>query len=48
MKTVISEKHATNIASEFLDEICAADKDVLALYIIDSLGDGYYCPGKAT
>jgi len=44
---VISEEKALVIVHEFLSEILYAEKGVLALYVIGSLGGGYYRPGQS-
>ena len=47
MGAVISEEKATEIVGEFLDEIRREDNGVLALYLIGSLGGGYYRSGQS-
>jgi predicted nucleotidyltransferase len=47
MGSVISEEKALNIVGEFLDEIRQEDNGILALYLIGSLGGGYYRPGQS-
>ena len=47
MGTVITEAKAMEIVNEFLDEIRREDNGVLALYLIGSLGGGYYRPGQS-
>jgi predicted nucleotidyltransferase len=48
MQSVISEQRALEIVQEFLTEIRAIDDDgILALYVIGSLGGGYYRPGQS-
>ena len=47
MDTVITESKAIEIAGEFLDEIRCRDDGILALYLIGSLGGGYYRPGQS-
>ena len=47
MGTVITEAKAMEIVNEFLDEIRHEDNGVLALYLIGSLGGGYYRPGQS-
>jgi predicted nucleotidyltransferase len=47
-QNVISEKRALKIAHEFIDEITKINKDdFLAVYLIGSLGGGYYRPGQS-
>ena len=47
MASIITETKAMEIVREFLDEICREEKDILALYVIGSLGGGYYRPGQS-
>ena len=47
MGSIISEEKALNIVGEFLDEIRREDSSILALYLIGSLGGGYYRPGQS-
>lgn len=47
MGTIIAEAMAIEIVKEFLDEIRREDDGVLALYLICSLGGGYYRPGQS-
>jgi predicted nucleotidyltransferase len=48
VESVISEEKALEIVQEFLDEIRAIDGGgILALYVIGSLGGGYYRPGQS-
>ena len=47
MSPIITEAKAIEIVNEFLDEICREDSDILALYLIGSLGGGYYRPGQS-
>jgi len=47
MDTVITESQAMGIVHEFLNEVRREDKDILALYLIGSLGGGYYRPGQS-
>lgn len=47
MNDVISEEKALNIVHEFLAEILKVEIGVLALYVIGSLGGGYYRPGQS-
>ena len=48
MSKTITEIKAMQIVSEFLDELKKEDEDnILALYVIGSLGGGYYRPGKS-
>ena len=44
---MITEAMAMDIVNEFLAEICCEDEGILALYIIGSLGGGYYRPGQS-
>lgn len=45
---VISEKKALNIVDEFLNALKSIDNNsILALYLIGSLGGGYYRPGQS-
>jgi predicted nucleotidyltransferase len=45
---VISEKDALKIVYKFIDEITKINKeDFLAVYLIGSLGGGYYRPGQS-
>jgi hypothetical protein len=45
---IISEERALEIVNEFLAEIRAIDNDgIIALYVIGSLGGGYYRPGQS-
>ena len=46
-KGVISEIKALDIVQEFLSELLSISGDVLALYVIGSLGGGYYRPGQS-
>ena len=46
-KDVISEIKALDIVQEFLSELLSISGDVLALYVIGSLGGGYYRPGQS-
>ncbi|MDR1329162.1 MAG: nucleotidyltransferase domain-containing protein [Oscillospiraceae bacterium] len=47
-KSAISEARALEIVGEFLEEIRAVDDDgIIALYVIGSLGGGYYRPGQS-
>jgi hypothetical protein len=43
----ISEDEALFIVHEFLTEILNAEKSILTLYVIGSLGGGYYRPGQS-
>ena len=47
MTHVISEEKAFEIVQEFLTDILQISQDVLALYVIGSLGGGYYRPGQS-
>lgn len=47
MTHVISEEKAFKIVQEFLTDILQISQDVLALYVIGSLGGGYYRPGQS-
>lgn len=47
MGDVISEEKALEIVNEFLAEILSEEKGILALYVIGSLGGGYYRPGQS-
>jgi len=47
MDSVISEAKAIEIVNDFLDEIRREDSGILALYLIGSLGGGYYRPGQS-
>lgn len=47
MVSVISEIKAMEIVHEFLSEILREDNGILALYLIGSLGGGYYRPGQS-
>lgn len=47
MNDVISQRKALDIVQEFLTEILAEEKGILALYVIGSLGGGYYRPGQS-
>ena len=47
MTHVISEEKAFEIVQEFLTDILQISPDVLALYVIGSLGGGYYTPMRA-
>ena len=47
MNAVITEIKAMEIVGEFLDEIRREDSGILALYLIGSLGGGYYRPGQS-
>ena len=48
MGFVITEEKAMEIVGEFLEELRREDSDgVLALYLIGSLGGGYYRPGQS-
>ena len=47
MTHVISEEKAFEIVQEFLTDILQISPDVLALYVIGSLGGGYYRPGQS-
>jgi hypothetical protein len=47
-QSAISEERALEIVQEFLAEIRAIDDDgIIALYVIGSLGGGYYRPGQS-
>jgi RimJ/RimL family protein N-acetyltransferase len=47
-KSAISEARALEIVGEFLEEIRAVDDaGIIALYVIGSLGGGYYRPGQS-
>ena len=46
-KNVISEAKALDIVWEFLSELLSLSSDVLSLYVIGSLGGGYYRPGQS-
>jgi len=45
--SVITEERAMEIVREFIDEICREDDGITALYLIGSLGGGYYRPGQS-
>jgi len=45
--SVITEAKAMEIVHEFLSEIRREDDGILALYLIGSLGGGYYRPGQS-
>lgn len=47
MSEVITEEKALVIVKEFLEEILKEEPGVLALYVIGSLGGGYYRPGQS-
>ena len=48
MSEIISETKAIEIVHEFLEELKKEDKDnILALYVIGSLGGGYYRSGQS-
>ena len=47
MGSAITEAKAMEIVGEFLDEIRREDNGTLALYLIGSLGGGYYRPGQS-
>lgn len=47
MANEISEARALGIVREFLAEIRSVSNDILALYVIGSLGGGYYRPGQS-
>lgn len=47
MSSSISEEKAIEIVHKFLDEIRQEDSGVIALYLIGSLGGGYYRPGQS-
>ena len=48
MGEIITETKAMQIVNEFLDELkITVQSDILALYIIGSLGGGYYRPGQS-
>uniref|UniRef100_UPI0040574FBA nucleotidyltransferase domain-containing protein n=1 Tax=Acetatifactor sp. TaxID=1872090 RepID=UPI0040574FBA len=48
MGNVITKEKALGIVSEFKDEITGWDSvGVLAIYLIGSLGGGYYRPGQS-
>jgi len=48
MSGIISEKKAIEIVHEFLSELKKEDENnILALYVIGSLGGGYYRPGQS-
>ena len=48
MGEIIEETKAMQIVHEFLDELKKEDeKNILALYVIGSLGGGYYRPGQS-
>jgi hypothetical protein len=47
MGSIITEVKALEIVHEFLEEIRHEDNDILALYVIGSLGGGYYRPGQS-
>ena len=44
---MISEAKAMDIVQEFLAEIRRKENGILALYVIGSLGGGYYRPGRS-
>ena len=47
MGAFISEVKAMEIVGEFLDEIRREDNSISTLYLIGSLGGGYYRPGQS-
>lgn len=47
MNSEISEAQALEIVQEFLVDILSDSEDVLSLYVIGSLGGGYYRPGQS-
>ena len=47
MGSIITEAKAIEIVNEFLDVIRREDSGILALYLIGSLGGGYYRPGQS-
>ena len=47
MESIITESKALKIVNEFLDEIRCEENDILALYLVGSLGGGYYRPGQS-
>lgn len=47
MSDIITEDKAYKIVEEFLEEILSEDRDIIALYVIGSLGGGYYRPGQS-
>ncbi|MCL2776338.1 MAG: nucleotidyltransferase domain-containing protein [Oscillospiraceae bacterium] len=47
MSSIITEAEAMKIVDEFLNEIRREDNDILALYLIGSLGGGYYRSGQS-
>jgi len=44
---IISEAQAMDIVREFLSEILKECSNIIALYVIGSLGGGYYRPGQS-
>lgn len=45
---ILTEKIAFEVVEEFKNELCTADRDgVLAIYLVGSLGGGYYRPGQS-
>ena len=47
MSSIITEAKAMEIVREFSAEICHKTSGIIAIYIIGSLGGGYYRPGQS-
>lgn len=45
---ILTEKMALEVVGEFKNELCTVDRDgILAIYLVGSLGGGYYRPGQS-
>ena len=47
MQSIITEAKAQEIVREFTSEIYREDSDIIAVYVVGSLGGGYYRPGQS-